>query len=200
MTWIGACVVAAFLVGALLGSVFSRQREDSKRDQSHADKLDYPSETNQETSISTLARAHLALAKDANSADKRQSSYNERIYRVSLWTAIGVGTYTVFTAVIVVFSVIQYGETHRFNRKQIHALSDQLDIMANEKRPWIRARVSLADPIIFTDWNNNRGIDLQLNFTLKNCGESPAVNIRIMPRVMVHPGNIKNEINLAQNK
>jgi hypothetical protein len=126
MTWIGACLVAAFLLGAMLGSAVSRQREDTQRDHSHSDKLDYPTEANHETSIAALARAQIALAKDANAADKRQSSYNKRSHRISFWTAVGVGSYTVFTAVIVIFSIIQFGETHRFNKKQLRFLNAQL--------------------------------------------------------------------------
>ena len=142
MTWVGACLVAVFRIGALLGSVFSRQREDAERDQSHADKLDYPSDTNQETSIATLARSHIAFAKDANAADKRQSSYNKRSHRISFWTAIGIVAYTVLTAAIVVFSIVQYGEIHRFNKKQRNFFADQIEIMRgqlnemrNEQRP-----------------------------------------------------------------
>src|ERR1700751_484261 len=104
MTWIGACLVAVFLLGAILGSVFSRQREDTEEGQAHSDKLDYPVQTDQEASIAALARAQIALAKDANAADKRQSSYNKRSHRISFWTAIGVGAYTVLTAAIVIFS------------------------------------------------------------------------------------------------
>jgi hypothetical protein len=180
MTWIGACVVAAFLIGALIGSVFSRQREDAERDQSHADKLDYPADTNHETSIAALARAQIALAKDANAADKRQSSYNKRSRRISFWTAIGVGTYTVFTAVIVTFNVIQYGETHRFNKKQagffgdqIGVMRGQLDEMKIDTRAWVSADFEIPSGFIFDPINPA----IELTFHYKNTGKSPAMGV-----------------------
>jgi hypothetical protein len=132
MTWIGACLVAVFLIGALLGSIFSRQREDAERDQSHANELDYPSDTNQETSIAALARSHVAFAKDYYSTHERNAAYSKKIYKVNLWTALGIGAYTVFTAAIVMFSVIQYGEIHRFNKKQLRFFNDQVAIMRGQ--------------------------------------------------------------------
>lgn len=134
MTWIGACVVATFLLGALIGSVFSRQREDAERDQSHADKLNYPSDANQETSIAALARAQIAAAKDNYAAAKDDAAHNKHSHRIGFWTAIGVGVYTVFTAVIVVFNIVQYGETHRFNKKQIRLTNAQLEELRSSSR------------------------------------------------------------------
>jgi hypothetical protein len=138
MTWItstvGASLVAAFFFGALLGSVFSRDRKDAQQDQSNSDKLDYPSDKNEKTSIAALARAHIAFAKDVDSTNKQQTAHSKKAYRVNFWTAIGVGAYTVFTAVIVVFSVVQYGETHRFNKKQLRFLNDQLTEMRSSSR------------------------------------------------------------------
>src|SRR5271166_5683643 len=136
MNWIastvGACVVAAFLIGALLGSEFPRKRQDPEGNQTHADKLDYPSDTNQEASIAAIARAHIAHAKDADAARKFQSAHDTRTYRVNRRTAVGVGTYTFFTAVIVVFSIVQYGEIHRFNKKQRQFFADQIGIMRGQ--------------------------------------------------------------------
>jgi hypothetical protein len=84
MNWIastvGACVVAAFLIGALLGSEFLRKRQNPQGDQSHSDKLDYPADTNHETSIAALTRAQIAFAKDQDSTNKNQTSYNKRTY------------------------------------------------------------------------------------------------------------------------
>jgi hypothetical protein len=117
MTWIGAFLVAVFLIGALLGSVFSRQRENTERNQSHADKLDYPSDTNQETSIAVLARSQVAFAKDYYATQERNSSSNRKTYKVSFWTAVWVSAYTVLTAAIVIFTIVQFGSNQRFNKK-----------------------------------------------------------------------------------
>jgi hypothetical protein len=207
MTWVGACVVAEFLLGALIGSVFSRQRENSKRDESHADKLDYPTDANQETSIAALARAQIALAKDTDAASKSESDYSKKAYRVNLWTAVGVGTYTVFTAVIVIFSIIQYGETHRFNKKQLRflnaqlaemrgssaqtdqsiaALTEQAGTMAaqltvsrDEFIATQRPWVSLDSKPTITSLYVNEGGDISFNaqFTFFNSGRTPAIHV-----------------------
>jgi hypothetical protein len=185
MTWIGACIVAALLLGALIGSVFSRERQDSERDQSHADKLDYPTDTNHKTSIAALARAHVALAKDADSAEKYQSTYNKSSYRVSLWTAIGVSIYTVFTAVIVGFSIAQYGETHHFNKRQVRFFRDQLEVMRGQvdlarselelaQRPWLSVKpVGFISPLIFGE----QGAVSALKIKVVNVGHSPAFHV-----------------------
>jgi hypothetical protein len=206
MTWIGACLVAVFLLGAILGSIFSRQREDIEEGQAHSDKLDYPVQTDQEASIAALARAQIALAKDANAADKRQSSYNKRSHRISFWTAIGVGAYTVLTAAIVIFSVVQYGEIHRFNKKQRQFFADQigmmqgqlaamqgqanimrgqLNVMEVDKRPWVAIDAAIADTfraIHTTD--QNAAMLLTLDFTLSNTGEAPAIYAKIWPALV----------------
>ena len=113
----------------MLQDVFSRQSENAKEDPSHADKLDYPTDRNHEASIAALARAQIALAKDADAADKRQSSYNKRSHRISFWTAVGIGAYTILTTMIVIFTVAQYGEIHRFNKRQLRLFNDQLGVM-----------------------------------------------------------------------
>jgi hypothetical protein len=183
MTWIGACLVAAFLLGALLGSVFSRQREDAKQDQSHTGKLDYPTETDQEASIAALARTQIAVAKDSHAAAKDNATHNERSRRIGFWTAIGVGVYTVFTAVIVVFSVVQYGDTHRFNKKQRQFFADQvgimrgqLDEMRAEQRPWLFAPSIVLTEQVIRDVN---GIQIPLGFVLTNSGHLPASNVHV---------------------
>lgn len=112
--------------------MFSRQSENAERDQSHADKLDYPTDTNHDASIAALARAQIALAKDADSTDKRQSAYNKRSHRISFWTAVGIGAYTVLTTVLVIFTIVQYGEIHRFNKRQLRLFSDQLGVMVGQ--------------------------------------------------------------------
>src|SRR6516162_528942 len=114
-------------IGALINSLFSRQRKNAEQDESHADKLDYPTNANLETSISTIARAQVATAKDADTTQKYQSAYNKRTFFLSLWAAVGVSVYTVLTLVIVIFSVVQYGESHRFNKRQSHFFNDQIE-------------------------------------------------------------------------
>jgi hypothetical protein len=179
MTWIGACLVAAFLLGALLGSVFSRQREDAKRDQSHADKLDYPSDANQETSIAALARSHIAFAKDYYSTRERDTAHSRKTYKVSFWTAVGVGTYTVFTFIIVIFSVVQYGENHRFNKRQLRFFNDQvgvmrgqLDEMRSDRRPWVSVNQFIGD----ITWDKD-GFHIAVRTNIENTGKSPAFGV-----------------------
>jgi len=188
MTWIGACLVAAFLIGALIGSVFSRKREDSERDQSHSDKLNYPTDTNHETSIAALARSQIAFAKDYYAAQERDITDSRKTYKVGFWTAIGVGAYTVLTSVIVIFSVVQYGEIHRFNKRQLRFFTDQVSIMRGqlaemqvEQRPWISLEMEIGGPLIFLD----SGGRMVINVTLKNWGKQPAKHVSIFPRFVL---------------
>jgi hypothetical protein len=102
------------------------------------------------------------------------------------WTAI-LAVSGVFAAIFAAFT--------------LNAIRGQLDVMEKERRPWISANVSLVDPVIFTEWNNSKGINVQLKFILKNHGDSPAINVRIWPQIMEHPGNPnRNELDGAQNK
>lgn len=177
----GAVIIVVFLVGLVAGNVLSRKSEDAQTSQSHADKLNYPADENQESSISALARAHVALAKDADTANKGQASRDTRAHRVSLWTAIGVGAYTVFTAAIVVLAVIQYGESHRFNRKQMGALNEQLAEMRAERRAWI------APGQLEPNFLGNMADGAEITFRYENVGRDPAVkiNAKIVPNVII---------------
>jgi hypothetical protein len=65
----------------------------------------------------------------------------------------------------------------------------QLDVMENDKRPWIRVTLSLSKPVLLTEWSKQRGINVPLNFALKNYGQVPAININVSPSIIVHPGN-----------
>jgi len=212
VAWIGACLVVVFLIGAIFGRVFSRQPENAKRDQSHSDKVNYPAHTDQETSLAALARAQIAAAKDSYVAAKDNAAHNERSRRIGFWTAIGVGVYTVFTAVIVVFNIVQYGETHRFNKKQIRLtnaqlsemrsssrqtdqtiaalreqagiMNGQLDERQTQERPW----VTITDPpeIISPLIVRSSGISIDLLFSFRNTGHSPSIGVLPDTRVILN--------------
>jgi hypothetical protein len=78
--------------------------------------------------------------------------------------------------------------------------SGQLEVMQNEKRPWIKVSVSIVKPLLFSDWNGNKGLSVNLQFDLKNAGDAPAVNVRIAPQIEVHPGNPnRRELDIPQN-
>jgi hypothetical protein len=62
---------------------------------------------------------------------------------------------------------------------QAEIMRGQLNIMVDQKRPWVGTHISLLDPVIFTDWNNNKGVNIRLKFVLKNYGDSPAINVRL---------------------
>jgi hypothetical protein len=173
-------------IGALINSLFSRQRKNAEQDESHADKLDYPTNANLETSISTIARAQVATAKDADTTQKYQSAYNKRTFFLSLWAAVGVSVYTVLTLVIVIFSVVQYGESHRFNKRQSHFFNDQIEIMRGQldemrlqmiaaQRAWIKiVDISVAPPGLKID--NDDGALLQVALKVRNTGNIPAIH------------------------
>ena len=94
----------------------------------------------------------------------------------------------IFTAALVAVGIV----TGVVFWRQLGVMQSQLDVMETDKRPWIRATVSLADPVIIREWGGSKGIKgigLNLSFSLRNFGSAPAVNIRLGPGIAVHPGN-----------
>jgi len=89
--------------------------------------------------------------------------------------------------------------------KQNGAMNRQLAIMQKQlevtDRPWIGVDVSIKDKIMFSDWNEARGINVTLSFSLKNYGASPARNITIVSQIRPHPGNTRaRELDEPQDK
>jgi hypothetical protein len=182
MNWIGGAFFAVFAIGAFVGWRASRQREDSQANQTHADKLDYPSDAGHETSMAALARAHIALTKDKASADKDTSARDKKTYSVNLGTFIGVSAYTVITLVIMIITVVQFGSTQRFNKKQIRAMNGQLTVMSGQlnemeitRRPWITADFRIAGPLEMKDG----ALTAMLGIVLRNTGQTPAIRTDI---------------------
>ena len=118
---IGGIIVAVFMLGLLVGYGFSRQREDAETDDSHADKLDYPTDADKKTSVAALARAQIALAKDKQAADHRADAHHKKTYTVSYWTAIGVAVYTGLTALITGASIWSASTATDSEHRQLRA-------------------------------------------------------------------------------
>ena len=66
---------------------------------------------------------------------------------------------------------------------QTSVYKSQLAFQESVSRAWVRANVTLSGPIVFTEWANDRFINLQLSFDLKNFGQVPAINIRILTAI-----------------
>jgi hypothetical protein len=80
-------------------------------------------------------------------------------------------------------------------------METQTHISKIDKRPWIKNTVTIIKPLRFFDWNYQKGIDISLQFDLKNYGESPATNVRIGAQIVQHPGNPKrSELSVPQKK
>jgi hypothetical protein len=78
-------------------------------------------------------------------------------------------------------------------RGQLRVMQGQLDAMETDKRPWLRSDLFLVNPIIFSDWNGNKGISVRTKINLKNYGQAPAINVRVFPEIATHPGNTKRQ-------
>jgi hypothetical protein len=76
---------------------------------------------------------------------------------------------------------------------QWSVMKGQLDVMRDQNRPWIRAQITFARPLIFTDWAKQKALFVSLKFDLKNFGDIPARNIRISTFVSAHPGTAKKQ-------
>jgi len=80
------------------------------------------------------------------------------------------------------------------------AIKGQLDVMENDKRPWLNADISINKRIEITEWGTSRGIRVPLKLAMKNYGQVPAVNIRISVSAWPHPGTIKRAEILSLQK
>jgi hypothetical protein len=90
-------------------------------------------------------------------------------------------------------------DTRTANIIQNDAMKYQLDLMENDKRPWIENKVSIVYPIRFTEWNGHKGINIRLKLNLKNHGQTPAINVKTTAYIGPHPGNDKrNEMDNHQ--
>jgi hypothetical protein len=105
------------------------------------------------------------------------------------WTALSTCVISIFTVVLAVIATLQWITLNR----QLTTMQGQLDEMQAEKRPWIDSKISLVDPILFTEWADHKGINLRLNFELKNYGDVPAINTKIWTVVTPHPGNSERD-------
>jgi len=131
-----------------------------------------------EPEIGRPSSAEFKGTPDESKAENGGSDGYQTERAIRNWTAV-LAISGVFAAIFAAFT--------------LNAIRGQLDVMQDDKRPWIRARISLIDPLILSDWNGSKGINVRMNFTLKNYGDAPAVNIRIVPRIAVHPGNARRE-------
>jgi hypothetical protein len=77
--------------------------------------------------------------------------------------------------------------------KQIEAINRQLDISETDKRPWIKVQITLRKNILFSEWSNEKSIQVPLNLEFKNYGAVPAINLQVLvmtgPRLL-HPKEV----------
>jgi hypothetical protein len=76
----------------------------------------------------------------------------------------------------------------------------QLAATKNDKRPWLSVQVEVNQFAILTRWEKSRQIFLRLKFSIKNSGQEPAINVRVYPSLVVHPGNVRREELAAPQK
>lgn len=92
-------------------------------------------------------------------------------------------TLTFALFVVAAFQLCTYRRQADIMDKQADISNDQLAFQESVSRAWIRANVALGGPVIFTEWASDKFINLQLSFDVKNFGQVPAVNIRIMTAI-----------------
>ena len=108
-----------------------------------------------------------------------------QISRSNLFWAIVLGWATTIGGVVALFALM--------------AIRSQLDVMQTDKRPWLRAVVSL-DRVRFSDWNGNKSIWLRPAVVVKNYGSSPAINTIVSDSVVLFSQETKTDINNRQPK
>jgi hypothetical protein len=101
------------------------------------------------------------------------------------------------TVVLICVGCLQY----RVYTRQAGIMEMQTHISKIDKRPWVRSTVTIAPPLRFSDWDNQKSITASLHVDLKNYGESPAVNVRVGAQIVRHPGNQKrSELSAPQEE
>ncbi len=99
------------------------------------------------------------------------------------WIELGLaGAIMIATAINVIVAYYQWS-----------AANGQLNVMREQARAWVRADISLDGPVVFTEWANDRFINVRLKFELKNFGSVPAVNTRIMTAIVPFGGADRQE-------
>ena len=86
------------------------------------------------------------------------------------------------TAALLVVAALQlftYRRQADIMDAQTRISSDQLSFQSAVSRSWVRVNVALNGPLVFTEWANDRFVNVSLTFDLKNFGQVPAVNVRI---------------------
>jgi hypothetical protein len=114
-----------------------------------------------------------------NSSDRGADSIERNPHWASArWTEI-LAKWTALLAIAGILAAI-------FAWWTLNAIRGQLDVMEVDKRPWLRAQLSL-DKVRLVDWDGVKGINVSLNIEIKNYGESPAVNMLVVPMIEEHP-------------
>jgi hypothetical protein len=101
-------------------------------------------------------------------------------FKASHFVTAGL-TFALF--VVAAFQLCTYRRQADIMDKQAAISNDQLAFQESVSRAWIRANVALDGPVIFTEWAKDKFINLQLSFDVKNFGQVPAVNIRILTAI-----------------
>jgi hypothetical protein len=173
-----ACLAAIGLTGVALGiAENSLQSQDcTLNDQSSGDRADPPANKFLFTGVKGGIQKIKVHFQSHRTKKKNETAQD----RASRRTADATVAIAILTAVTIAVGISQYVIFGR-----------QLDVMENDKRPWLSANVSLDRYVAITEWSESRGIDVPLKFALKNYGQVPAVNIRINVMAWQHPGNPK---------
>ena len=93
--------------------------------------------------------------------------------------ALEVGTFLVVAAytALVAFQFVQAKESTDAAKRSADIAAKQLEM---SERPWVDADITLNGPLYY----NINGGNLQLKYTLRNTGHSPAFNAVIIPQVV----------------
>ena len=81
---------------------------------------------------------------------------------------------------------------------QASIATTQLAFQEGVSRAWIKAHISLSRPILFTDWANDKFINISLKFDMTNTGPVPATNIRILTQITPRGGGSDRNTRLSK--
>jgi hypothetical protein len=99
---------------------------------------------------------------------------------------------TLLTVALVIVGIGQfcvYLRQASIMETQASISKSQLQFQESVSRAWLKADIALDGPIIFTEWANDKFLNVQLKFALKNTGTVPAVNTRILTQIVPFGGS-----------
>jgi len=183
-----------------------RQRRNTESGTQHNTSQQQPSRQNIDPGITVIAQAIEAPQRTQHRNHQEDAENSKRNYCLTVISTIVLGIYTAVTIGLFAFTVFQWGSIHRFNKRQLRMMNEQLaemrgssrqtdqtisvlrdqasamkvqlDEMRATRRPWLTADIGLSQQISLTEQGN---IIIQMDMIVRNTGQGAAIQVLVNP-------------------